>query len=130
MGEQHVPAQGVLIGRPVMWGLSAYGDAGVQGVIEMAQTELARFMGMCGKSNLNALGRDLVKVHAPLPAKTATTNATQATDQPANRAGTASDAELRAMIDLMFRCQIAGRAMRRSACIPGSRMRDQPRVCS
>jgi 4-hydroxymandelate oxidase len=67
-------AQGVLIGRPVMWGLSAYGDAGVQGVVEMAQTELARFMGMCGKSNLKALGRDLVKVHAPLPAKTATTN--------------------------------------------------------
>lgn len=67
-------AQGVLIGRPVMWGLSAYGDAGVQGVVEMLQTELARYMGMCGKSNLKALGRDLVKVHGPLPAKTATTN--------------------------------------------------------
>jgi 4-hydroxymandelate oxidase len=67
-------AQGVLIGRPVIWGLSAYGDAGVQSVVEMLQTELARYMGMCGKSNLKALGRDLVKVHGPLPAKTATTN--------------------------------------------------------
>jgi 4-hydroxymandelate oxidase len=67
-------AQGVLVGRPVMWGLSAYGDAGVQGVVEMLQTELGRYMGMCGKSNLKALGRDLVKVHGPLPAKTATTN--------------------------------------------------------
>jgi isopentenyl diphosphate isomerase/L-lactate dehydrogenase-like FMN-dependent dehydrogenase len=67
-------AQGVLIGRPVIWGLSAYGDAGVQGVVEMLQTELARYMGMCGKSNLKALGRDLVKVHGPLPVKTATTN--------------------------------------------------------
>ena len=67
-------AQGVLIGRPVMWGLSAYGDAGVQGVVEMLQTELARYMGMCGKSNLKALGRDVVKIHGPLPAKTSTTN--------------------------------------------------------
>ncbi len=67
-------AQGVLIGRPVIWGLSAYGDAGVQSVVEMFQTELARYMGMCGKSNLKALGRDLVKVHGPLPPKTATTN--------------------------------------------------------
>ena len=43
-------------------------------VLTLLQTELARYMGMCGKSNLKALGRDLVKVHGPLPAKTATTN--------------------------------------------------------
>ena len=67
-------AKGVLIGRPVMWGLSAYGDAGVQGVIEMAQTELARYMGMCGKVNLKALDRTAVKVHGPIPAKTTTNN--------------------------------------------------------
>jgi isopentenyl diphosphate isomerase/L-lactate dehydrogenase-like FMN-dependent dehydrogenase len=67
-------AQGVLVGRPVMWGLAAYGDAGVQSVVEMLQTELARYMGMCGKPNLKAIGRDLVKVHGPLPAKTSTTN--------------------------------------------------------
>jgi 4-hydroxymandelate oxidase len=67
-------AQGVLIGRPIMWGLSAYGEAGVQSVVEMLQTELARYMGMCGKSNLKALGRDLVKIHGPLPAKAPTTN--------------------------------------------------------
>lgn len=67
-------AQGVLIGRPVMWGLSAYGEAGVQGVVEMLQSELGRYMGMCGKVNLKALDRTLLKVHGPLPAKTATTN--------------------------------------------------------
>ena len=67
-------AKGVLIGRPVMWGLSAYGDAGVQGVIEMAQTELARYMGMCGKVNLKALDRTAVKVHGPMPTKTTTNN--------------------------------------------------------
>ena len=67
-------AQGVLLGRPVMWGLAAYGDAGVQQVIEMAQTELARYMGMCGKPNLKALDRTAVKVHGPIPAKGTTNN--------------------------------------------------------
>ena len=57
-----------------MWGLAAYGEAGVQGVIEMAQTELARYMGMCGKPNLKALDRTAVKIHAPIPAKAATNN--------------------------------------------------------
>ena len=67
-------AQGVLIGRPVMWGLAAYGEAGVQSVVEMAQTELARYMGMCGKVNLKALDRTAVKVHGPLPTRTTTNN--------------------------------------------------------
>ena len=67
-------AQGVLIGRPVMWGLAAYGEAGVQSVIEMAQTELARYMGMCGKVNLKALDRTAVKVHGPMPTKATTNN--------------------------------------------------------
>ena len=39
-----------------MWGLAAYGADGVQGVIEMLQTELARYMAMCGKSNLADAG--------------------------------------------------------------------------
>jgi 4-hydroxymandelate oxidase len=63
-------AQGVIVARPVMWGLAAYGDAGVQGVVEMLQTELARYMGMCGKSTIKMLDRTVVKVHGPLPAKT------------------------------------------------------------
>lgn len=57
-------ARAVLIGRPAMWGLAAYGADGVQGVIEMLQTELARYMGMCGKPALAALDRTLLKVHA------------------------------------------------------------------
>ena len=56
-------AQAVMVARPVMWGLAAYGADGVQGVIEMLQTELARYMGMCGKPNLKALDRTVVKVH-------------------------------------------------------------------
>ena len=57
-------AQAVLVGRPVMWGLAAYGAEGVQGVIEMLQTELARYMAMCGRSNVRMLGRDMLRVHA------------------------------------------------------------------
>ena len=67
-------AKGVLLGRPVMWGLAAYGDAGVQNVIEMAQTELGRYMGMCGKPNLKALDRTAVKIHGPIPTKATTNN--------------------------------------------------------
>ena len=61
-------AKGVLIGRPVMWGLAAYGAEGVQGVVEMLQTELARYMCMCGRPSLAAVDPSLVRVHASLPA--------------------------------------------------------------
>jgi 4-hydroxymandelate oxidase len=61
-------AKGVLIGRPVMWGLAAYGADGVQGVVEMLQTETARYMAMCGRPTLAAVDPSLVRVHAPLPA--------------------------------------------------------------
>ena len=60
-------ARGVLVGRPVMWGLAAYGADGVQGVVEMLQTELARYMCMCGRPTLAAVDASLVRVHAPLP---------------------------------------------------------------
>jgi 4-hydroxymandelate oxidase len=60
-------AKAVLIGRPIMWGLAAYGAEGVQGVVEMLQTELARYMCMCGRPSLAAVNSSLVRVHAPLP---------------------------------------------------------------
>ena len=56
-------ARGVMIGRPVMWGLAGYGAIGVQKVLEMLQTELARDMAMCGKPNLAAIDRSVVRVH-------------------------------------------------------------------
>lgn len=62
-------AQAVMIGRPAMWGLAAYGAAGVQGVVEMLQTELARYMAMCGKPNVAALDRSVVKVHRATSAR-------------------------------------------------------------
>ena len=45
-------ARAVLVARPVLWGLSAYGEAGVRQVLEMLQTELARDIAMCGVASL------------------------------------------------------------------------------
>ena len=58
-------AKGVLVGRPARWGLGAYGADGVQGVIEMLQTELARYMAMSGCPTLAAIRPELARVHAP-----------------------------------------------------------------
>jgi isopentenyl diphosphate isomerase/L-lactate dehydrogenase-like FMN-dependent dehydrogenase len=56
-------ARAVLLGRPPLWGLAAYGAAGVQTIVELLQTELAADMAMCGAVNLGAVTRDLVKTH-------------------------------------------------------------------
>ncbi len=56
-------AQAILIGRPVMWGLAAYGVEGVRTVLQMLQSELARDMAMCGKVTTGEIGRDLVAIH-------------------------------------------------------------------
>ncbi|HYP05002.1 MAG TPA: alpha-hydroxy-acid oxidizing protein [Bryobacteraceae bacterium] len=56
-------ARAVLVARPAMWGLAAYGAEGVQAALEMLQTELARAMAMCGKPTLAAIDASLVKIH-------------------------------------------------------------------
>jgi isopentenyl diphosphate isomerase/L-lactate dehydrogenase-like FMN-dependent dehydrogenase len=56
-------ATAVLVARPVLWGLAAYGAEGVQYVIEMLQTELGRTMVMCGTPNLSAIARSFVRAH-------------------------------------------------------------------
>jgi 4-hydroxymandelate oxidase len=56
-------AQGVLLARPVVWGLAAYGADGVQGVLEMLQGDLARNMGALGAPNLTSLTRATIRVH-------------------------------------------------------------------
>ena len=57
-------ARAVLLGRPPMWGLSAYGADGVQAILEMLQTELGRMMANCGNPNIKTINRALVKIHA------------------------------------------------------------------
>ena len=56
-------ATSVMLGRPVMWGLAAYGADGVQGVVEMLQTEVGRDLGHCGTPTLKAINRTHVKIH-------------------------------------------------------------------
>ncbi len=62
-------ARAVLVARPVMWGLAAYGADGVQSVIEMLQTELGRVMGCCGTPNLAAITRRVMTIHAAQPTR-------------------------------------------------------------
>jgi 4-hydroxymandelate oxidase len=56
-------AQAVLLARPAVWGLAAYGADGVQKVVELLQTELARDMAGCGKINIKSVDRSIVKIH-------------------------------------------------------------------
>lgn len=56
-------AQAVLVARPAIWGLAAYGAAGVQSVVELVQTEFARDMVMCGRVSIKAIDRSVVQVH-------------------------------------------------------------------
>jgi 4-hydroxymandelate oxidase len=60
-------AKAVLVGRPVMWGLAAYGAEGVQGVVEMLQTELGRYMCMCGRPSIASIDSSVMRIHAPTP---------------------------------------------------------------
>jgi 4-hydroxymandelate oxidase len=56
-------AHAVLLARPAVWGLAAYGAAGVQNVIELIQTEFARDMVMCGRVNVKSIDRSIVRIH-------------------------------------------------------------------
>lgn len=56
-------ATAVMIGRPVVWGLAAYGPEGAQQVLEMLQTEVARDMAQTGKRTLKDIDRSVVKLH-------------------------------------------------------------------
>ena len=56
-------ASAVLLGRPPLWALAAYGSEGVQTLLELLQTELASDMAMCGTVNIEAVTREFVKVH-------------------------------------------------------------------
>lgn len=56
-------ARGVLVARPLMWGLAAYGDTGVQAVLDLMQSDLGRTMGALGASTIKSLDRNFVRVH-------------------------------------------------------------------
>ncbi|MPZ89316.1 MAG: alpha-hydroxy-acid oxidizing protein [Nitriliruptorales bacterium] len=54
-------ARGVLIGRPVMWGLATGGSQGVQDVLDGFRAELALALALCGCPSVADLTLDLVK---------------------------------------------------------------------
>jgi len=57
-------ARGVLIGRPIAWGLSTYGADGVATVLRLMQNELGRSMAMLGTPTLADLTRNHLRVHS------------------------------------------------------------------
>jgi len=54
-------ASAVLVGRPVIWGLAAYGAAGVQHAVEVLRTELEMAMALLGAPTVGSLTRDLLQ---------------------------------------------------------------------
>jgi 4-hydroxymandelate oxidase len=54
-------AKAVGIGRPFLWGLGAFGQAGVDSVLEILQGELKLAMGNCGAQNVAAIDRSYVE---------------------------------------------------------------------
>jgi 4-hydroxymandelate oxidase len=53
-------ASGVGIGRPMLWGLGAFGQAGVDRVLEILQAELKLVMGNCGTRTIADITRAYV----------------------------------------------------------------------
>jgi 4-hydroxymandelate oxidase len=60
-------AKAVLIGRPYVWGLAAFGQEGVQRVVELLRAELVVSMGLAGKPTLDSIDRSLVRLPAEAP---------------------------------------------------------------
>lgn len=54
-------AKAVLIGRPYVFGLAAFGQVGVQRVVELLRAELVVSLGLAGKPNLASIDRSLVR---------------------------------------------------------------------
>jgi isopentenyl diphosphate isomerase/L-lactate dehydrogenase-like FMN-dependent dehydrogenase len=57
-------ARGVLVGRPVLWGLTLAGAAGVQQVLLMLRHELEEAMTLAGCPTLASITRGLVRLPA------------------------------------------------------------------
>ncbi len=53
-------ARAVLIGRPIIWGLSVHGADGVRDVLEHLRVELVRAMQLTGTASLKEAAADLL----------------------------------------------------------------------
>jgi isopentenyl diphosphate isomerase/L-lactate dehydrogenase-like FMN-dependent dehydrogenase len=60
-----IGARAVGIGRPYIWGLSAFGQAGVERVLEILRAELALTMRQCGTASVAQITTtSILKPHA------------------------------------------------------------------
>ncbi len=57
-------ASAVGIGRPYLWGLAAFGQAGVVRVVEVLRAELAAVMGMAGTAKISQIDRSFVRTRS------------------------------------------------------------------
>lgn len=55
-------AKAVCVARPYLYGLAAFGQPGVERVLELLRTELALDMGLAGVGNLASIDRSLVRI--------------------------------------------------------------------
>lgn len=55
-------AKAICVARPYLYGMAAFGQPGVERVIELLRTELALDMGLAGVPNLAAIDRKLVRI--------------------------------------------------------------------
>ena len=53
-------AAGVLVGRPILWGLSVDGDRGVEAVLRILTDDLEIAMALCGASTVSDIDRTMV----------------------------------------------------------------------
>ncbi len=53
-------ARAVLVGRPILWGLSVDGEEGVYHALDLLRTELDLNMGLCGCTRPSEIGGDLL----------------------------------------------------------------------
>ena len=53
-------ARGVGIGRPYIWGLAAFGQEGVERVLEILRAELTLAMSGCGVASIKQLTREYI----------------------------------------------------------------------
>ena len=60
-----IGADAVLVGRPPLWGLGAFGAAGVERVLRMMQAELVLAMAHTGCSRISDIDRSLVRMDFP-----------------------------------------------------------------
>jgi isopentenyl diphosphate isomerase/L-lactate dehydrogenase-like FMN-dependent dehydrogenase len=57
-------ASAVGIGRPYLWGLAAFGQAGVVRIVEILRAELAAVMGMAGTAKISQIDRSFVRTRS------------------------------------------------------------------